>query len=473
MRHHRAARAFGVLLVLTIAVGLLDAASAFAITRNQVLARGQVWVDAAVPYSQSAYFQGYRTDCSGFCSMAWGTGRSWTTSTLHGIAYPIPGDQLQPGDAMLNAGSHVRVFYGWLDSSHTQYIAYEQTGPTTICSLHSYAADIGYGYVPYRYNQITDSPAPWNLVLNPTFDVWPEGTVAWWSVSRDVTGTVGVRRRDVAHTSASALGLRNGSTQPTQISKATQTVAVTAGSTYSLSAWALADAAPAAVQLSLQFLSASGATLATTSTAGNEYGVDASAFRQMSRVALAPAGTVQAKVTLALAGNTGARAAGASTAVFDDVYLYVLSPMPVYRFYNFRNGSHFYTASGPERDGVADGMSGTYSYDGIAYAIDVGNPANSTPLWRFFDHATGTHFYTADPAEKATIMATMSSRFQLDGPAYDISSTDVTGSVTVYRFYNRSNGTHFYTADPAEKANVQNTMSGTYSLDGPGFYLAP
>jgi Repeat of unknown function (DUF5648) len=43
----------------------------------------------------------------------------------------------------------------------------------------------------------------------------------------------------------------------------------------------------------------------------------------------------------------------------------------------------------------------------------------------------------------------------------------------VWRFYNFRTGTHFYTADLAEKANVENNMRNTYSPDGPGFYLAP
>lgn len=473
MRLGRAIKTLVLLLLLTSALTLLGAANAFAITRNQVLARGQIWIDNAVPYSQSAYFLGYRTDCSGFCSWAWGTGRSWTTSTMHSIAYPIPGDQLQPGDAMLNAGSHVRVFYGWADASHSQYIAYEQTGPCTTCSLHSYDSDVARGYVPYRYNQIQDSPPPWNLVLNPTFDVWPQGAPAWWSVSSDASGTLGAHRHDSGHSSYSALGLANRSTNPAQISKATQTVAVTAGKLYSLSVWAQADAAPSAVQLSLQFLSASGATLATTSTVGSAFGVDGTASRQMAVSSQAPSGTVQAKVTLSLAGNTGGSAKVASAVVFDDVSLSVANPMPVYRFYDFVNGSHFYTASGPERDAVADNLPGTYSYDGIAYAIDILNPANSTPLWRFYDVTMGTHFYTIDVAEKARIIATMGYRYRLEGPAYNVSSTDVTGSVTVFRFFNLRNGTHFYTADPAEKTSVQNNMGSTFSLDGPAFYVAP
>ncbi len=35
------------------------------ITRSTVHTRMQKWVDQKVPYSQQAYFEGYRTDCSG------------------------------------------------------------------------------------------------------------------------------------------------------------------------------------------------------------------------------------------------------------------------------------------------------------------------------------------------------------------------------------------------------------------------
>lgn len=39
--------------------------------RSAIIARGQVWVDKNVPYSQTKTYDGYRTDCSGFVSMCW------------------------------------------------------------------------------------------------------------------------------------------------------------------------------------------------------------------------------------------------------------------------------------------------------------------------------------------------------------------------------------------------------------------
>src|SRR5450759_3285876 len=145
--------------------------------------------------------------------------------------------------------------------------------------------------------------------------------------------------------------------------------------------------------------------------------------------------------------------------------------MPVWRFYNFRTGTHFYTADPGEMANVAANMRNIYSLDGVGYTVNTANTANSTTLWRFYNKKTGTHFYTADTAEKANVENNMRATYVLDGPAYKVSSTNVGGTCTVvWRFYNFRTGTHFYTADAAEKANVQNNMRNTYSLDGAGFY---
>jgi hypothetical protein len=149
------------------------------------------------------------------------------------------------------------------------------------------------------------------------------------------------------------------------------------------------------------------------------------------------------------------------------------TPMPVWRFYNFRTGTHFYTADPAEMANVRDHMKSTYSLDGVAYNVNTANLSNNTPLYRFYNLKTGTHFYTADAAEMNRVKTTMASTYHLDGVAYYVCATNVTSATTVWRFYNMKTGTHFYTADPAEKANVLNTMRSTYSLDGAGFYLAP
>jgi hypothetical protein len=147
--------------------------------------------------------------------------------------------------------------------------------------------------------------------------------------------------------------------------------------------------------------------------------------------------------------------------------------MPVWRFYNLRTGTHFYTADAAERDRVSATMGGTYHLDGVAYNVNTANTNNSAPLYRFYNVRTGAHFYTADTAERDRIMNTMGATYHYDGPAYNVCLTNVTGATTVWRFYNKRTGTHFYTADAAEKANVLATLGAIYALDGPAFYLAP
>ncbi|MFF2749916.1 peptidoglycan-binding protein [Kitasatospora sp. NPDC058048] len=134
------------------------------LTRAQIIQRAQTWVDQGVPYSMSRYWSdGYRQDCSGFVSMAWGLGSSQTTWTLPGFAERIGKNDLQPGDVLIynnpanpQAGSHVVIFGGWTDSSRTKYVAYEQTGPATKkrSTPYAYWNNSG-GYVPYRYTGLS------------------------------------------------------------------------------------------------------------------------------------------------------------------------------------------------------------------------------------------------------------------------------------------------------------------------------
>ncbi|MFD7026832.1 peptidoglycan-binding protein [Streptomyces sp. NPDC059917] len=140
--------------------GARAAATAGPVTRQEIMRRAQVWVDAEVPYSTSRYWKdGYRQDCSGFLSMAWRLGGSEWTGSLAAFGERISKSELAPGDMLLRhdpadpgAGSHVVLFGGWLDAARTRYTAYEQTRPHTIARGTPYAywnnAD---GYVAYRH----------------------------------------------------------------------------------------------------------------------------------------------------------------------------------------------------------------------------------------------------------------------------------------------------------------------------------
>lgn len=140
----------------------------------------------------------------------------------------------------------------------------------------------------------------------------------------------------------------------------------------------------------------------------------------------------------------------------------------VYRFYNKRSGTHFYTASAEERDSVIAHLSSVFDYEGVAYTYD--HAKATQPLYRFFNKRNGSHFYTASWAEVEHVRATWPQIFDFEGPAYNISALPTPGSA-VYRFYNNGNGSHFFTASAEERDHVIRTWPNVYTYEGEAFYL--
>lgn len=146
------------------------------ITREEVVKRAKSWRHAYhghnVPYSMRDYFPGpggkkYRTDCSGFVSMAWHLPSSLTTTTLHAVAHRIDKSQLKRGDILLNSNgagpaSHVIMFLGWANEKHTRYKGIEQRGHDGTVLTPSITYSYFHGstaYIPYRYDKIQDNPS--------------------------------------------------------------------------------------------------------------------------------------------------------------------------------------------------------------------------------------------------------------------------------------------------------------------------
>ncbi|GEB24484.1 cell wall-associated hydrolase [Brevibacterium aurantiacum] len=131
--------------------------------RDEIIDRAQTWVDQQVPYDMTGYHpdpQGneYRTDCSGFVSMAWGLDASENTVTLPDFAETIDKEDLKPGDVLMKGGpgteganGHVAIFNGWANDEHTAYYGIEEGGSTeTVAREISYPYDQDDAFVPYR-----------------------------------------------------------------------------------------------------------------------------------------------------------------------------------------------------------------------------------------------------------------------------------------------------------------------------------
>ena len=145
------------------------------VTQAQIIARGAAWVNAHVPYSQTACHRDggagtdmYRTDCSGYVSMVWGLSTSYTTwnfikdtSDWKTIAW----SSLQPGDAIVASNSavqHIVLFTGWVSSAQTAVHDYEEKGRAygTVANTRSVSTLKQEGFHPIRYQhqaaQITE-----------------------------------------------------------------------------------------------------------------------------------------------------------------------------------------------------------------------------------------------------------------------------------------------------------------------------
>ncbi|MEN8650226.1 peptidoglycan-binding protein [Streptomyces sp. 21So2-11] len=135
-----------------------------AVTRADIINRAKRWVSAQVPYSMEKYWSdGYRQDCSGFVSIAWNLGGNEWTGSLAQFGTRMTREELEPGDMLLfhnpadpNKGSHVTIFGGWTDYTHTYYTAYEQARPHTRKQATPYAYwHNSSRYIAYRYKGLS------------------------------------------------------------------------------------------------------------------------------------------------------------------------------------------------------------------------------------------------------------------------------------------------------------------------------
>lgn len=139
-------------------VGEDSAAITSSIERNEILTRGKSWLDEKVPYSQSAThtnkFGTYRTDCSGYVSMAWGLKSSLTTHTLPGASTEVSSDDLQPGDALIknsDGTNHAALFVRW-EGDGKPVVWEEYTSGRT---AEEREWDSLRGYTGYRHNSVS------------------------------------------------------------------------------------------------------------------------------------------------------------------------------------------------------------------------------------------------------------------------------------------------------------------------------
>ena len=347
--------------------------------------------------------------------------------------------------------------------------------------------------------EMLDSSVPWSITLNPTLYSWTTGTAGhtitlrrerdgkvWTFTSADTN-----KSGEYFNFETSGYGVSNcfifrpdpASVGGYQAGDAFD-VTLTGGVTNK------ADGTPATISYRTQFMSQAAVTLVAPGTLAGTVSAGGSPLAGVSiSVPGTATATTGANGTYSVAGiapgtyNVTFAKSGyvsqtlsvtiSSAATTTKVVAMTETPAvsPVFRFYNKNNGSHFYTASEDEKSRVRADLSSIYTYEGVAYTVNNRSALNASPLYRFYNKNNGSHFYTASLAEKSRVQADLSATYAYDGPAYNVCPTP--SGTTVWRFYNKKNGSHFYTASSTEKDNVIKDLGAVYALDGPGFYIAP
>ncbi|KAJ7243834.1 hypothetical protein B0H12DRAFT_1236313 [Mycena haematopus] len=140
--------------------------------------------------------------------------------------------------------------------------------------------------------------------------------------------------------------------------------------------------------------------------------------------------------------------------------------LPVYRDYNDAIGDHFYTTYANEYQ-VAN-SNGGYFPEGQRFAVFPTAVASTVHLIRLWNGGISDHFYTTDASE-VNNAASAAGGYEIENltPMY-IYSSQICGSVPLYRSYSPTNTDHFYTTSETER----DTMTG-YNFELIAGYVLP
>ncbi len=149
--------------------------------------------------------------------------------------------------------------------------------------------------------------------------------------------------------------------------------------------------------------------------------------------------------------------------------------VPVYRFWSEQYKAHFYTTSVEERDKVIRTWPKQWSYEGPRFNAYTSQVAGTVPVYRFWSEYKKAHFYTTSAAERDDVQKRWPDIWAYEGIAYYAypAEADTAGTLTVERFWSAGFHSHFYTAEAAEAQKVKTTWPDVWAPEGTRFRVLP
>ena len=93
-------------------------------------------------------------------------------------------------------------------------------------------------------------------------------------------------------------------------------------------------------------------------------------------------------------------------------------------------------------------------------------------VFRFYNASNGAHFFSSSVSERDNVRANIPA-LGYEAPVFMVAPAAGSGLSAVHRFYNLRLGVHFYTISETEKNRVQAEMSNIYSYEGVAWYALP
>jgi len=98
---------------------------------------------------------------------------------------------------------------------------------------------------------------------------------------------------------------------------------------------------------------------------------------------------------------------------------------------------------------------------------------NLLPVWRFYNKSYTSYFYTIDHAEKMNLINTAPS-WLYQTAAFNTRTSQTAGSMPLYRFWSKTKKTHYYTASRSERdALIKNYDDSVWKYEKVAYYVAP
>ena len=88
-------------------------------------------------------------------------------------------------------------------------------------------------------------------------------------------------------------------------------------------------------------------------------------------------------------------------------------------------------------------------------------------VYRFYNNSSQSHFYTASESERDSIISNLPN-LTYEGPTFEVADSTNSAAIDIYRLYNTDTGSHFYTASQEEVTFIGATLP-QYTYEGAAY----